>query len=450
MTNQATAADGAIDIGRLIDERPWGGYQKWVVFLTALAVVMDGFDNHLLALAIPALLKEWGIARNAFALATSVGLLGMALGTTAGGMIADRFGRRPTVIGSVMAFGVVTVANAFVHDIGSMTAMRFFAGIGLGSLMPAAASTFAEFTPARRRTLAITLGLVCVPLGGILSGLLAAEILPTLGWRVFFMVGGGLAIAIGLVQLAALPESPRYLVRAGRADANLARVLGRMGHAGIDVAAVVDPSAGAVAKGSVARLFARDLVRDTIGLWVAFFAALMCVYMETQWMPTVLSENGYSLRTASLASSYLSFGGTLACFFGVVALGRFGSRVALMAMATAAIVLTLGLTRYPMDPSQSAMPLLGLLAMVGFLIGGLQIMIYPVAANIYPTSLRATGIGWAVGIGRLGSVISPFVATGSMSVGGWRGFFVLLAVGMAVTLAGLAVIRRHIARTSAR
>ncbi len=154
-----TAHVKTVDVGSLLDERPWSGYQLRVVMLTALAVVMDGLDNRLLPLAIPPLLKEWGAARDAFALATSVGLIGMALGTAIGGMVGDRIGRRPTIVGSSLAFGLLTLVNAFVGDVPSLIAIRFLAGLGLGALMPASAAMIAEVSPARHKALAVTFGM---------------------------------------------------------------------------------------------------------------------------------------------------------------------------------------------------------------------------------------------------------------------------------------------------
>lgn len=443
-------AGGVIDVGQLIDERPWGGYQTVVVILVALAVVMDGLDNRLLPLAIPPLLKEWGVTREAFAMATSVGLLGMVVGTTAGGMLGDRFGRRPTIIGSVLAFGIATFANAFVNDITSMTLMRFLAGLGLGALMPAAAAMFAEFSPLHRRSLVVTLGIVCIPLGGTLSGVLGAVLLPVWGWRSLFIVGGGAAIIIGMIQLLALPESPQYLARDPKSRRSLTRLLRRMGHSIADDQPIANAGGGGRSgpkKAAVSLLFGKDYLRDTVGLWAAFFAIFMCLYMESQWMPTILSEAGYSMQISSIASSSLAFGGIFASVLGVAAVARFGSRKGLMGMAAAGVFVTLGLTQYPTDPSQSAVPLLILLTITGFLVGGLQIMIYSVATHVYPTSLRAGGIGWSVGFGRLGSVISPFIATAALAAGGWEAFFVLLAVGLVVTFLSLGIIRRHVQPT---
>lgn len=440
-----TGAEEASDLSAMIDSRPVGRYQILVLVMVGLAIVMDGLDNRLLPLAIPPLLEEWAVTREAFAVATSVGLAGMVLGTTLGGMIGDRIGRRWTIVGSVLSFGVVTTANAFVTDMTGMIAARLFAGLGLGALMPSAASIFAEMVPARQRTLAVTIGMVCVPIGGVLSGFLGAAVLGTLGWRALFAVGGIAATAIGLLLLFILPESPRFLARTGR-DRDQKRLRDTLARMDIEPGSgrIVDRSETSALRAAFRDLFGENLARDTIGLWGAFFFALMVLYMESQWMPTILTGNGYSLATASIASSCLAFGGMFASIFGVFVLSRLGSRKGLMGMAVAAIILSLGLTQFPMDPTVSSVPLLVLLTLVGFLVGGSQIMVYPVATHVYPTALRSTGIGWAVGTGRIGSVLSPFVATAALAAGGYRLFFVAMAIGMACVLVSLWAIRHHV------
>ncbi len=447
MTKRETEAldSNDIEVGALIDDKPLGRYQYLVLFLVGLAIVMDGLDIRLLPLAIPPLLAEWGLPREAFALPTSVGLAGMVIGTTLGGMLGDRIGRQPTIIASVLFFGVVTTLNALINDMTGLILVRFLAGLGLGGLMPSAASMFAEITPRRWRTLAVTLGMVCVPIGGVLSGILGAIVLPTMGWRALFATGGLFAVAIGLALLVTLPESPRFLARTGKKNdqERLRRILRRIGIEPVP-GQIVDRSETAAASAAFSALFGKRFAMDTIGLWGAFFFVLMVLYMESQWMPTILTDNGYSIEIASIASSCLAFGGMFASVFGVYALSRLGSRVALIGMASGAILLTLGLTQFPMNPAGSAVPLLVLLTLVGFLVGGLQIMIYPVATHVYPTSLRSTGIGWAVGIGRIGSVISPFIATAALAAGGYRLFFVAMAIGMGCVLLSLWAIRRHV------
>ncbi|WP_456735471.1 MFS transporter [Bradyrhizobium sp. USDA 4459] len=187
--------------------------QKIVVFIAALSIIMDGFDGQLIGFAVPVLIKEWGVTRGDFAPALAAGLVGMGIGSAFAGLLADRFGRRGAVIVSVMVFGLATFCIGFAANLWQIGALRFVAGLGIGGALPSSTTVAAEFTPARRRTLAITATIVCVPLGGMLAGLFAGVVLPNLGWRALFFLGGTLAVLLGFVLLFILPETPRFLAR---------------------------------------------------------------------------------------------------------------------------------------------------------------------------------------------------------------------------------------------
>ncbi len=198
-----------VDIGRVLDEGTFTGFQKMVVILAALSIVMDGFDGQLIGFAIPSLIKEWGVTRNAFAPAVAAGLVGMGLGSAFAGLFADRFGRRLAIIGSVFVFGIATSLISLSPDITTIAILRFFAGLGIGGALPVSTTITAEFSPARIRTFAVTATIVCVPLGGMLAGLFANLVLPHYGWRGLFLLGGMLPVAFSLLLWFCIPESPR-------------------------------------------------------------------------------------------------------------------------------------------------------------------------------------------------------------------------------------------------
>ncbi len=175
-----------------IDDGPWTGFQKRGVLLAALAILLDGFDGQLIGYAIPVIIQEWGVSREAFAPVVAAGLIGMGIGSVIAGYISDRLGRRVAIIGSVLLFGVATSAIGFSENLATIALLRFVAGLGIGGALPTCTTMSAELTPARRRTLAITGTIVCVPLGGMLAGVYAGTILPEFGWRVLFWAGGAL------------------------------------------------------------------------------------------------------------------------------------------------------------------------------------------------------------------------------------------------------------------
>src|SRR6185436_10861642 len=202
-----------IDVGSALDDARWGTYQKLLVFATAMTIILDGLDNQLLGAALPALMREWGLRGPAFVPVQTSGMIGMMVGGAIGGLMGDRFGRRVALLGSVAAFGVLTVLVSFAGGVTMLTVLRFFVGLGLGGAMPNAAALSSEYVPRRQRPFAVTLTIVCIPLGGSLAGLVGGQILPRFGWRTLFLTAGAFPILLALVLFKLLPESPRYMLR---------------------------------------------------------------------------------------------------------------------------------------------------------------------------------------------------------------------------------------------
>ena len=178
------------DVGAILDEGAWSGYQKLLVAATALTIVLDGLDNQLLAVAVPAVMREWALPRAAFASVLASGMVGMMIGGAIGGYVGDRVGRRAALLGSVISFGALTLLISLASSVTMLAVLRFLAGLGLGGAMPNAAALSSEYVPIRHRAFAVTLTIVCIPLGGTLAGLTGAQILPSYGWRALFVVGG--------------------------------------------------------------------------------------------------------------------------------------------------------------------------------------------------------------------------------------------------------------------
>src|SRR6266849_3408896 len=198
-----------IDVGSALDDAQWSAYQKLLVFATAMTIILDGLDNQLLGAALPALMREWSLPRPAFVPVQTAGMIGMMVGGAIGGIIGDRFGRRIALLGSVVAFGILTVLVSFAGGVDMLLALRFLAGLGLGGAMPNAAALSSEYVPRRKRPFAVTLTIVCIPLAGFTGAL----ILPSWGWRALFLMGGIVPLVMAAVLFQVLPESPRFLIR---------------------------------------------------------------------------------------------------------------------------------------------------------------------------------------------------------------------------------------------
>jgi len=432
-----------VDVGSLLDAGPWSGYQKLLVGVTALAIVLDGFDNQLLGIAILPLMGEWGAPRAAFAPVLAGGMIGMMVGGALGGLVGDRIGRRAALLASVASFGALTALTPLVDDVVALGVLRFFTGLGLGGAMPNSAALASEYVPGRHRPFAVTLTIVCIPVGGTLAGLVGAQILPQFGWRVLFLVGGLVPLALAAVLWQMLPESPRYLARRQERWPELTTLLRRLGHDVPPDAAFSDAAEPSVARASPRELVAPGFRRDTLALSASFFFCLLSVYVGINWVPSMLAGAGFDVGVASNGLAAFNLGGVAGATVGALVMRRAGSRVTMLAMTAGAVAGAVVMAVVPLG-AQPTLVVLALLAWTGGLINAVQTTMYALAAHVYPTAIRATGVGTAVAVGRLGGVLSTYAGSWALDAGGPSQLFALLAVTMTVVLVALASVRRHI------
>ena len=441
------------DAGKLIDAGPWSGYQKLLIFGTALTIVVDGLDNQLLPNAVPTLIREWDLQRSDFTTALAVGPFGMMIGGLLGGLAGDRFGRRSTLIGCVVFFGVLTLMMALVDSVGALSMLRLLAGIGLGGAMPNAATLASEYVPTRRRALAVTATIVCIPLGGALAGELAAFLIPTSGWRALFVAAGSLTLLISVALWRLIPESPKFLVRQPERWPELIGILRRSGHHIPADATFLRPSDSGTTQASspgIASLFRGGFARDTVALWAAFFFGLMVNYVIILLLPALLAgaDIGFGQAAASRALAMSNYGGVAGALLGAIVLQRLGSRVAMLAMSAGAVVCGVVLAGWPLDPGRTT-GLMAMLLVAGGLINAVQIAMYALAAHVYPTEIRSTGVGTAVAVGRIGNVVAAFAGSMAIDRGGSAAYFLLWSFLMLLVFVALACVRRHVPGTAA-
>ncbi len=436
--------DGAapVDIGTLLDTGAWTAMQKGVVVIAALAVLLDGFDSQLISFAIPVLIKEWGVTRAAFAPVVAAGLIGMSLGSACAGAIGDRFGRRSAILGSVLLFGVATALIGFSPNLPTIGVLRFFAGLGIGGALPTSTTMTAEYTPARRRTLMVTATIVCVPLGGMVAGFFAGAVLPSLGWRALFQIGGALPILLSGLFFAVLPESPRFLARRPARWPELVSLLARMGRLLPAETGFVDGSDLASGqKASLGQLFASGRARDTMALWGAFFLCLLAVYSAFGWLPTMLSAQGLDVGMAGAGLTAYNLGGALGALVCAGAITRLGSLQPLVVCAILASVSAFALNFVGI--ADTIVLIVGL-GIHGFFVNAVQSTLYAVAAYVYPTAIRATGTAFALSFGRLGAVLSAVVGAAFISATGPGSYLDVLGFSMLGAALFLLLLRHHI------
>ena len=447
-----------IDVGEAIDKGPWTRYQKLLIAGTALTIILDGVDNQILPNAIPFIAPEWGVEGAAFRNALFWGPIGMMVGGLLGGMLGDRIGRRSALLLSVLSFSVLTLGVAFIGSIGALSILRFLAGVGLGGAMPNAAALASEYVPRRQRPVAVTLTIVCIPLGGIIASSMASLLGGLLGWRMLFIVGGLVPVVLAAVLYRVLPESPRFLASRRERWPELTAIMRKMGHAVPDDVSYVEsgaaaPSAqkatpGGARKATIGDLFAPAFARDTVGLFGSFFFCLMVNYVLIQLIPTMLQENGgFTAPAAAAGLFWVNVGGVVGAVLGALTIQRIGSRITMLGMSAVAVVCSLLMAGMKLDPND-AFALMTMFVVTGGLLNAVQTTMYALAAHVYPTDIRGTGVGAAVAFGRIGNALAVYVGGFALDVGGPPGYFTSWAVLMVLVFASLALVKRHVPRAA--
>ena len=425
-----------INVEEALENQRFGAFSVRVLVLALLALIADGYDVQVMAFSAPSLLKEWGLQRSAFGPVLSAGLFGILFGAPLFGWLGDRIGRKRCIIISSLAYGLFCLACLLATNLQTLVALRFLTGVGLGGVMPNAIAIAAELSPRKvRAAMASVIG-VGITLGGVVPGLIAAHIHGGPAWRTLFLVGGLLPFAIALLIAVGLPESVAFLVRRGAPRERVAKLLKQVDPR-LDVPAdaqfVVSP-AEARASGGLSALFQGELKLVTPLLWLMFASALLAIYLLTSWMPLLLEASGFSPAQAAETNSLFQVGGVAGCIVTALLLGRLGpplvaglflltlASIATVARADLGGALTLGV------------------AACGFCLIGLQAALNGTAGLAYPTAARSKGVGMALGVGRIGSVVGPLVGGQMVAAGvsSARDLFLLplapLAVGAASAL----------------
>jgi len=412
---------------------PMSLLQIVVVAITIGLNALDGFDVLAISFASPGIAREWGIDRAALGVVLSMELLGMGLGSIFLGGLADKVGRRRTLLAClvVMALGMVMATQA--KTLYSLSLWRVITGLGIGGMLAAINAVAAEFANSRRRALCVSLMAIGYPVGGVIGGFIAAMLLKQGDWRAVFWFGAAAtAFFIPLVFLL-VPESIEWLCQSQPANAlaDLNRGLKRMGHAAVDALPVVS---AATRNRSVADIFSPQLVQITMLMSIAYFLHVISFYFIVKWVPKIVVDLGFTQSAAAGVLMWISVGGAA----GGATLGllsqRFGLKPLTMGVLAMSTVMLAVFGGVHAD--------IGYLSLVcgiaGFFTNAGIVGLYGILAQVFPTNLRATGTGFAVGFGRAGSWLAPIIA-GFLFHSGFGLQFVAVAMGVGSLAAAVAL-----------
>jgi MFS transporter, AAHS family, 4-hydroxybenzoate transporter len=423
-------------IADLINKRPLSPFQKGIMVLIGGAVVMDGFDVQSIGFVAPALTHDWHIDPAALGSVFGAGLVGMLLGAMLLSIVSDRVGRRPVLVGSTAFFSLCMLATAVVETPQQLAFLRFLTGLGIGGVLANAVAIASEYSPQRQRA-SLLMWISCGFTGGaIAGGLISAALIPSAGWRSVFVVGGILPLAIAAVMYRHLPESLLFLSLQKKDHEKLGELLRR-------IAPDVDPGRDLDltrledlrGRGSFTKLLGDGRAVMTLLLWLVSFTNLLNLFFLANWLPLLSTRMGFNSSTAILMGTTLQLGGFVGAIFLGPLIDRLGYYRVLVPVFLIAGLAIAGI-------GQPGLPL-ALLYFVIFVAGicivGAQPALNALASTLYPTEIRATGVGWSLGVGRAGAIVGPVVAAQLVALN-WSSQSLFLAASIPALLSCVVVI----------
>lgn len=426
-----------IDVTKVVDSARFSRFQKRTIVVCWLLLFSDGFNALSIGYAIPALSEQYGVSVAAFSVVVIAALLGEILAELFVAPLADRFGRRRLVRLGILLFSLAAIPAFFATSIEALAVCRFLAGVGIGAAVPNGLALGAEYTPARARGRSVSLLLAGTSSGGMIAGLFAAFLIPAYGGSSVLLVAGIVPLVLLLATWWILPESVQFLAQ--RRDAARVRPLLRR----IDPAMEIPDGATYVGAhedhggARVRALFQQGRAARTLLIWFMMFWGLFNAYFLFNWVTTLLTSAGVPQETALIATSMATLGGTVGgVLFGIlVDRTRFGLGATVIGPVIG--VLALVLLAFNLDSPGAA--IIALCVGVGFGGLGATLIVQVVPTQAYPTSIRATGVGWAAGVSRVGGLFAPALG-GAMIATGVAPQTMLLVSVVPVALVGVSVI----------
>ncbi len=422
------------DPRELIDQSAMSKWQISVITLCILLVSLDGFDVLSISFAAPGIAKEWGIDRAGLGIVLSMELIGMGFGAFILGHLADRIGRRPTILMSLLMMAVGMYLASVAGSVVMLSIVRLFTGLGIGGILASVNAMAAEYSNARSRNLSVSLMAAGYPLGVIIGGSVATVLLANFDWRSVFLFGAIVTLVFLPATWLLMPESIAHLMhkRPSNALQRINRTLKRMGHASLEV---LPPEPEQPVHTHIARLFKADMIRATVLLSIAYFAHIMTFYYIIKWIPKLVVDMGYSPALSGTVLVWANVGGIL----GAILLGLLTRRYSVNNLVIGSLLFAAIMVAV-FGTGQSTLFELSLVAgIAGFFTNAAIVGMYALFAQSFPTEVRAGGTGFVIGIGRGGAVMGPVLAgfLFQSSQGGLLMVSMIMAVGSLIAAAAL-------------
>ncbi len=431
-------------VADVIDNGEVSGQQILVVILCMFFNMLDGFDITAMAVVADEVSTELLLTPERLGWIFSFALAGMMLGAMFLAPVSDIIGRRKMIILSVCLVGVSIVLTARATTLTEFIVLRFVSGAGAGAMLACQATLAAEYSPDKYRALSVAAVTSGYPLGAMFTSVAAAYILPDYGWRGMFLFGGVATLSMGIVAWLLIPESLKYLFERRPANAlqRVNKILRKLKKdilpAMPEIAVTEDKQRRGVI-GNMQKLLAKDHRTVTLTLWTAFFLCFSTLYFLMSWIPKLMVDSGHSAAIGRQAFFLFNLGGVI----GVYMMGVLSTRLKLTNIVCGfSLAAAIAMAVFAMSPNQGEFSLL-IIFVIGVLQQGGFTGLYSAAAKAYPTEIRSTGIGWAIGLGRSGAVAGPAVAGYLIAAGlDMSANFYIFAVPMAI--GGIIAYKLHI------
>jgi len=389
----------------IIDDGAMGSAQWLAVLATVGLNALDGFDVLSISFASPGIARDWGIDKATLGWVLSSELFGMALGSLLLGGVADKLGRRPTILGCLVAMACGMFGAAHAHAVAELLPWRLLTGLGIGGTLASINAVAAEISNRRWRSFALSLMVIGYPLGGVIGGLFVQKLLASAGWHAVFVAGGWATAAFLPIVWLLVPESVAFLDRrrGPGALAQINRILTRLGHPPADT---LSPAAADEARRSIADVLKPGLLATTALTTFGYFAHITSFYFILKWVPKIVVDMGFPPQAAAGMLTWVSIGGAVGgALFGLIA-----TRVAVKSLTLVTLVAGALMIVWFGRGTADLASLRTTLAFTGFFTNAAIAGFYLLFAEVFPTHVRATGTGFAIGVGRGGAVIAPIIA----------------------------------------